>query len=158
MCAGRDIWPCGVCVALHNRGARYGWIDCLIDWLIDSLIMNGCFVIQTGNRCSSIDLIWLVVLVIELANDSQYGLSATIWTTNSARANRVALELEVCGTELIYDSLRDCLRWSTFDSFSLFHTFSFVTMFFSQSHAPCRWALFGLIVGWCGIWTCLLEE
>lgn len=33
--------------------------------------------------------------VIELANDTQYGLSATVWTENLARANRMSLKLKV---------------------------------------------------------------
>jgi aminomuconate-semialdehyde/2-hydroxymuconate-6-semialdehyde dehydrogenase len=32
--------------------------------------------------------------VVELANDTKYGLSATVWTTNLARAHRVSAQLE----------------------------------------------------------------
>ena len=32
---------------------------------------------------------------VRLANDTQYGLATTIWTTNLARAHRVAAQIEV---------------------------------------------------------------
>jgi acyl-CoA reductase-like NAD-dependent aldehyde dehydrogenase len=37
---------------------------------------------------------------IELANDSRYGLSATVWTRDKARAHRIARRLEVGGVNL----------------------------------------------------------
>lgn len=43
--------------------------------------------------------------VIRLANDTEYGLGATIWSGNSARAERVAAQIEA-GAVFINDFVR----------------------------------------------------
>lgn len=48
-------------------------------------------------------------VVIALANDIQYGLSASVWTENIGKANRVALGLQV-GTVWINTWLQRDLR------------------------------------------------